>query len=245
MKNTMAISLMLLCSLSSNVWAEIYQFQPDQVEIDVDTQQQRHQLHPAGFAEFKHNVRVPVFNVSVLNPVKSGLLFPKQDCKKGCQFKMTLDPSIAKQMKIYHIGANGFYLVPEAWQSIEANMGVNGDLSLIMQSDDGNANLMVYQSAACISCALSHAAILFPAAARDYAAEYDIEYSGNNANLNIIYPEASTAYFDYQIAGRDKTHGVARYQHHPDRLYDSMRVTLPAADKAMARAMLNFFLLQH
>lgn len=240
-----ALSFILLIPISKNCTAEIYQFHPIQVEIDQNTQFSRHQVIEAGFAKFHHNVRVRVFNISILNPIEGGLLFPQQDCKTGCDINMTLEPAIASQMKIYNIGTSGFFLVPKTWQKIEANMGANGDMEIKMQSDDQQEHLMVYNVPACVSCALSNAAIFFPEAAREYATEYDIHYKGNNANLNIVYPQSTTVYFDYQLSGQHKTHGVARYKHHQDRLYDSMHVTLADSKKILASAMLNFFLLHH
>ncbi len=66
-------------------------------------------------------------------------------------------------------------------------------------------------------------------------------YTSNNTNLKTVRANAHIVYSQYQLANYGQTNGVAKYRSESDELFNSMRVTVPNAQKQLTTVMLNFY----
>jgi hydrogenase/urease accessory protein HupE len=122
-----------------------------------------HKIKSIGQASFKQGVVIPVFGISIENPMQDGLLSDFQSCTvKTCRFKMGIPAAQAQQLVVYQVSGVGMFLAPKTWKDVEAAMGPSGIASLMMSSADGREALTIYNTSACVGCSLSAASLYFP-----------------------------------------------------------------------------------
>lgn len=215
------------------------------------TAQQRTKVHRVTFigqASFKQGVVVPVFGVSIENPMQEGLLADFKSCTvKTCAFKMTIPAEQVRQLVLYEINGVGMVLAPKAWTSIEAEMGENGSSRLVMVSADGKEGLSTTNTSACVGCALSAASLYFHEARREALANEFTAYSKTNVPVNTVLLNKYTVAFSYQLPKQYPTHGIAKFYGMQQDIvnFNQISVVVDPQQKALATTLLNFYHLIH
>lgn len=231
--------LILSIMITTPVFAEKLNLTYPKVKNNIKSSQ----ILSTGFASFRNGVKIPVFTIKNISDTDlSGN--PSINClKEKCYFPMEIEPNIAKNMKIYIYSYDQWILVPKEWNNIEAIIGGNGNTVFSMSSPDQKSVLSMYDIPACFGCAITSASAYFPTASK-YKAFY-IKYDSSNVPLNIVRPNDHTVYYEYQLPGKYKINGIARFYPESDNPFTSLKVGLPENQKKVARAMLNFYALTH
>lgn len=242
---------MLVCIQCCNVQSHAQDM--DQTRYDFvhprlhTTAQQRakvHRLTSIGQASFKQGVVVPVFGVSIDNPMQAGLLADFKPCTvKTCTFKMTIPDQQVRQLALYQINGVGMVLAPKAWTTIEAEMGANGSSRLVMLSADGKQGLSATNTSACVGCALSAASLYFDEARREALANEFTAYSTTNVPVNTVPLNKYTVAFSYQLPKQYPTHGIAKFYGMQQDIvnFNQISVVVNPQQKALATTLLNFY----
>lgn len=246
-----AYAIAFACTLYSiSASASQYKFSVPRVSISVAEQNRVHPAEAIGYAVFPHGVKVPAYAISVptgVDETEDEYHAPDVDCgQMQCTFDMQLKPELATQLRAYHItGTNEWVLAPTSWTRWQGAIGANGNTVLVMSDASGKSNLSLYTVPACYGCGLDAASIYFADAARKNKLEYDSSYSSTNVPLHKVQKNPSTVLFQYQLPQQYKTDGVAKYHANSDDIFQSLKVSIAEKDIALARAMLNFFLITH
>lgn len=203
-----------------------------------------HKITPIGQATFKQGVTIAAFAVSIQNPMEDGLLNDFEVCStKTCSFNFTVPPDQAKRLSLYWVAGVGPFLAPKAWKTIEAGMGPSGIASLMMSDANGDQVLTIYNTSACVGCALSAASRYFPEAKREAIANEFMAYTSSNIVVNKVSLNKDTVAFSYQLPAHYQTHGIAKFYGMQQDIvnYNQMSMTLMPKDKALASTILNFY----
>lgn len=246
---TYAVALSIMLS-SITAYAEQYRFGVPRVSISATEQKRVHPVEAIGDAVFRGGVKVPAYAISVptgIDDDEGQYHAPTVNCHKSkCHFDMQLDPKLAAQMRVYNITeTNEWVLAPATWTRWQGAIGANGNTVLVMSDASGKSNLSLYVVPACYGCGLDAASIYFADAARKNKIEYDNSYSSTNVPLHKVQKNPSTVLFQYQLPQQYKTDGVAKYHTDSDDIFQSLSVSIAPENIALARAMLNFFLITH
>lgn len=203
-----------------------------------------HKLIPLGQALFKQGVRIPVYGVTIENPLQDGLLDDYEPCgPKSCHFDFTIKPEQAKQLVLYWVHGVGPFLAPRTWTTIEASMGPSGIAAAMMANADGSQALSVYNTSACVGCSLSAASRYFPEARKEALSNEFMVYKGSNVPVTQVALNRQGVAFSYQLPGHYPTHGMAHFYGMQQDIvnYNQMTVSLKPEDKALASTILNFY----
>lgn len=203
-----------------------------------------HKLVPLGQALFKQGVRIPVYGVTIENPMEDGLLGDYEPCSpKNCQFDFTIKPEQASRLVLYWVHGVGPFLVPRTWKTIEAAMGPSGIAGAMMVNADGSQALSVYNTSACVGCSLSDASRYFPEARKEALANEFMVYKGSNVPVTKVPLGKDAVAFSYQLPSHYPTHGIAQFYGMQQDIinYNQMTVSLKPEDKALATTILNFY----
>lgn len=210
---------------------------------DETQRKQSNQFYPLGQAQFPNQVTVPVYGVTVENPIDDGLLTAFKPCTKNtCVFTSKLNKKDAEQLKLLAIPSIGYILVPKNWTDISASAGANGTGSALIMSSKQNEAITVYNSSFCVGCGLPHASLYFPKLLKQSLASEFGGMKDPNKKLTLVYPSPTTAFFSYQIPHlNNKTHGIAQYMDDGDFNFVNIHVTLTKDHQHLATPILNFY----
>lgn len=203
-----------------------------------------HKLIPLGQALFKQGVHIPVYGVTIENPMQDGLLDDYAPCDaKSCSFNFTIKPEQASQLALYWVHGVGLFLAPRTWKTLEASMGPSGIASAMMANADGGQALSLYNTSACVGCSLSAASRYFPEAYKEALANEFMAYKGSNVLVSKVSLGKDAVAFSYQLPGHYPTHGIAQFYGMQQDIvnYNQMTVSLKPEDKALATTILNFY----
>lgn len=240
----------LSCLLSASIHAQ----QPEMFKAEFPqfwlSTQQRHatnQFFAIGEATFQNNVKVPMYGVTVENPADEGLLREAPECNpKQCTFDFKLDAKHAEKLKLLFLPGIGLTLMPRDWQEIEAGLGANGTASVLMINPKLKEAMSLYDSSMCVGCGLPNASLYFPQLAKQSLENEFGAYSDPHRRLTLVYPNAHTAYFSYQIPNQNnKTHGIATYYDEDTFNFQEIKLTLDQSRKDLATPILNFYKFSH
>ena len=246
------VGLLVLVQCSTLSHADTDKTQYDFVQpIFYSAAQHRTQVHRVtaiGQASFKRGVVIPVFGVSIENPMQDGLLADFQPCTiKSCSFKMTVPTEYVQQLVLYQVNGAGMFLVPKTWRTIEAEMGANGSSRVLMLSPDGQQSLSIYNTSACVGCSLSAASLYFPEAKKEALANEFTVYSKTNVPVNKVSLNKYTVAFSYQLPKQYPTNGIAKFYGMQQDIvnFNQMTVSIDPQNKTLATTLLNFYHLIH
>lgn len=254
------VGLGLVLGVSTTGFADdhIYQFAFPKLHSSAAERARIHQWIALGKARFKGNIFIPAYGISIENPVSDGikedaLLKDFTSCQpKACNFNFTLNAAQAQQLALYQVEGLGWFLAPRHWNTIEASMGPSGIAALVMFSPDAKQYLSMDDSSACVGCALSSASLFFKTAQQEAKKNEFWFYSGSNVPVNTVHLKTApdggqTALYHYQLASHYPSDGVAKFTGMQADIvnFRRMTVSLNPKDKALAQAMLNFYLFSH
>lgn len=249
MKKSGLICVMIGCTFAAIGHAEVKTFQPTLPQFSSTAKQRKadNQIYALGEASFAHDVRIPFYGVTALNPADDGLLKDFKSCSaQSCHFNFKLDASHAKQLKLFAIPEIGLVLVPKNWQDIDAHAGANGTGSALILSPDQKQAIQLYDSSLCVGCGMPYATLYFPALLKRSIENEFGGYKDSQKLLNVVYPSRQVAFFSYQIPKLAyKTHGVAKYLDDGDFNFRQIKVTLNQSQQHLAATILNFYHFSH
>lgn len=252
--NISRLSLLLLtgCWLTPSYAGEIHKSRYECVfPAFKKTASERAKIHKViaiGQASFKNSVVIPVFGVTIENPMGEGLLTDFQPCTvKTCTFNMTISAAQANQLLLYQVEGVGMFLAPKTWKNVEAAMGPSGIASLMMSSPDGSEALSIYNTSACVGCSLSAASLYFPEARRQAIANDFTAYKKTNVPVNKVALNKYSVAYSYQLPQHYQSNGIAKFYGMQQDIvnYNQMTVSLSPEHKALATTILNFYHLLH
>lgn len=203
-----------------------------------------HKLVPLGQALFKQGVRIPVYGVTIENPMQEGLLDDYAPCDvKSCRFDFSIKPEQASQLVLYRVHGVGPFLAPREWKTIEASMGPSGIASAMMANADGTQALSIFNTSACVGCSLSAASLYFPEARKAALADEFMAYNSTNVPVTKVPLGKDAVAFSYQLPGHYPSHGIAHFYGMQQDIvnYNQMTVSLKPEDKVLATTILNFY----
>lgn len=242
----LSATLVFVISISH---AEVTTFQPTFPQFSSHAKQRNaeNQIYALGEVSFAHDVRVPFYGITALNPGDDGLLKDFKPCSaQSCHFDFKLDASHAKQLKLFAIPEIGLVLVPKDWQDVEASAGANGTGSALLMSSDQKQAIQLYDSSLCVGCGMPYATLYFPVLLKESIENEFGGYTDSQKFLNIVYPSRQVAFFSYQIPKHNnKTHGVAKYLNDGDFNFREIKVTLSQSQQHLAGTILNFYHFTH
>ncbi len=213
-KHIIALSLLSLClSIAQAAKPEVFEPSFPQFWDSAANRKNTNQFYALGQATFNNNVKVPMYGVTVENPMEDGLLKDAKACgKNDCIYKFTLTPQQASQLKLIVLPSIGLTLVPKSWNNIQATAGANGTGSVVIMNPQGNEAIDLYNSSACVGCGLPYATLYFPHILKESIESEFGGYVDPHKKINLVHPSKTTAFFSYQIPKFGaKTHGIAKY----------------------------------
>ena len=225
-----------------------YDYAPPKLHRTAEQRAKTHKIIPIGQASFNQNIVIPVFGVSIENPMDDGLLSDFQRCTvKSCAFKMTIPSEYVQQLVLYQVSGAGMFLAPKTWNTIEADMGANGSSRVLMLSPDGKQSLSTYNTSACVGCSLSAASLYFPEARKQALANEFTAYSNANVPVNKVPLDKYTVAFSYQLPKHYPTDGIAKFYGMQQDIvnFNQMTVSINPKNKKLATTLLNFYHLIH
>ena len=201
-----------------------------------------------GNASFKNGVQLPMYGITVENPIEGGVLKDFTDCHHAapkCRFNMSIPPALKGRLQLIQVPTVGVMLVPRDWHFVHAAVGVDGSASVgvYAQPKDGfsaKASYFSYYTAGgCVGCAYSSAAVYFDNAIR-LAQENGFSVALRPANLHLVKVNAKKAIFSRPISDVLEMNGVAYFDPSNDDSYLEKTVILPVTERALATVLLNF-----
>lgn len=249
MKKSNLLIVTLFSVFTSITHAEVTHFRPTLPKFSNTVQERKteNQIYSLGEASFTHDVRVPFYGVTVLNPADDGLLKDFKQCSaKSCHFDFKLNAIQAKHLKLLAIPEIGIVLVPKDWNDIQASAGANGTGSALLMSPDQKQAIQLYDSSFCVGCGMPYAALYFPNLLKQ-SLEYEYGgYKDPQKLLNVVYSSKQVAFFSYQIPSlNNKMHGIAKYQDEDTFNFREIKVTLDKSQQHMVGTILNFYNTTH
>lgn len=224
----------------------IYQFGAPKLTKTATERARIHQRYPVGMAQFQNGIQIPAYGISIEDPMEDGLLKDFTSCKpKACSFNFKLDAAQAKKLTAYQVAGLGWFLAPNTWKIIEASMGPSGIAGLMMFSPDQTQYISMYDTSACVGCALTAASLFFKTAQKEAEKNEFWVYTSSNVALKKVPLNATTVLYSYQLAARYPSDGVAKFNGMQSDIvnFRQMTATLKPQDKRLKQAMLNFYLI--
>lgn len=242
------LGLNLALSTTGCAKGHVYQFGFPKQQSTVAERARVHQWIPLGAAQFQEGISIPAYGITIEDPIEEGLLKDFTFCQPvTCHFKFKLNAAQAQQLAVYQVQGLGWFLAPRHWKTIEASMGPSEIAALVMFSPDGTQYLSMDDTSACVGCALTSASLFFQEAA-DEARKNDFwVYGSSNVALKKILLNQQTIIYSYQLPAHYPSHGVAKFTGMQADIvnFRRMTVSLVPEEKALAKAILNFYLLTH
>ncbi|WP_162818242.1 DUF4850 domain-containing protein [Aquirhabdus parva] len=200
-----------------------------------------------GKATFNNGINLPMYGISVENPMDVGVLNDFSDChkvSKTCTFAFSIPDAQKDQLQLVEIPDTGVTLVPREWREVYAGVGVDGSTSFVFYSQKDRKNLSTsqlahYNAGACVGCAYGAAAQYFDNAIR-LAKENDFLIEPRPKGLHLIKVNAKKVIFSRAVNATMEMNGVAYFDPDSDEPYSVTTVTLPKTERALASTLLNF-----
>lgn len=240
---TVVLSFILMSTGFAN--AEVYTLGAPVLHSSAAERANVHRWVSLGQAQFPAGIRIPVYGITIQNPVEDGLLNTFTPCRaKACVFNLKINPATAQQLALYQVAGIGWFLAPRHWKTIEASMGPSGIAALTMFSPDGKQYLTLSDTSACVGCALNQASLFFKEAQQQAKQNEFVAYSRANITLKKVPLNRHTVLYSYQLPQRYRSDGVAKFSGMQADIvnFRQMTVTLNSANQPLAKAMLNFYL---
>ena len=200
-----------------------------------------------GKASFNNGIKLPMYGISVENPMDAGVLNDFSDCHKvstACAYSFSIPDAQKDHLQLVEIPETGAALVPREWHEVDAAVGVDGSTSYVFYSQKDRKNLSTsklayYNAGACVGCAYSAAAQYFDNAIRQAKEEF-FYAEPRPKGLHLIKVNAKKVIFSRAVSATMEINGVAYFDPDSDEPYSVTTVTLPKTERALASTLLNF-----
>lgn len=198
-------------------------------------------LTPAGTAIFKNGVRIPAYTVNY--QIDGGMTTSEESCYgNACNFQFTIPNEQAASLKLLKLYYLSWVLVPKEAKITRAEVGANG--SAVLEIKSGRADIVEYDSSACVGCAYWSAFPYFDNA-RKLAKESfpNTESSNPRKGLKSVRKDYTTAFYSYPSNSK-MTHGVAKFfdgSKNEDVGFNNLEVTVDKRNTRLATTILNFY----
>ncbi len=250
--------LIILLSLSGFAYGDISIFKPTFPDMKNNkAPSQQHQIEKLPAAILSNQVSIDAYIAAIPSPFDdTGFYKDYSACNNDnlqqvkCQFNYKLSATEAKNFKIILLPGIGAALMPKTWQIIHTDMGPSGIASTVLASPNKDEAITIYNSSACVGCAMHNASLYFPKVRK---LSLDNEFGAiedKNHLLNIVKANKNKVYFSYQTPNSpNKTHGIAYYADESDgndvTNFQEIKVTLKPEHQTWARDILNFYQATH
>lgn len=252
------ILLMTLFLFSGLAYGDVSVFEPTfPVLKNNKASPQQHHLEKLPATTLSHHVAVDTYIAVIPNPFNdTGFYQDDSVCKRNssqavkCQFNYKLSTLEAKNFKIILLPGIGPVLVPISWQVISTDLGPSGVAYAVLASPQKDEAITIYNSSACVGCAMHSASLYFPNVRKLSLANEFGAIDDRNHLLKIVRVNKNKVYFSYQIPDHAAhTHGIAYYVDESDGSditnFQEIKVMLKPQHQTWARDMLNFYQSTH
>ncbi len=189
--------------------------------------------------EGKNGLGLPIYGFELLSGLGEAVAI---DRRSFSAVAVLLTSDQARRLAIYYSRSTGLFLAPRGWRPVYAAEGVNGSYGVVLIPDDprdASAQWMSLGGTVCGGCIVTGAAPFFPRVRREARESYNFVFSGFDVPVSKAYLSPNVVALSYQARREQyRTHGIAVYI--SDQEFHHMYVTLPAEQKSLATAILNF-----
>ncbi|NUF61641.1 DUF4850 domain-containing protein [Acinetobacter bereziniae] len=218
---------------------------------------QQHHIEKLPATRLNHDVFVDTYIAAIPNPFNdTGFYKDDSVCNYNktqavkCQFNYQLSTTQAKNFKIILLPGIGPVLIPKTWQVISTDLGPSGVAYAVLASPQKDEAITIYNSSACVGCAMHSASLYFPNVRKLSLANEFGAIEDKNHLLKIVRVNKNKVYFSYQIPNHNAhTHGIAYYVDESDGSditnFQEIKVTLKPQHQTWARDILNFYQSTH
>jgi hypothetical protein len=199
--------------------------------------------HPGSVEiEGQEGLGLPIYGFDVLSGLGEVVAI---DRRSFSALPLLLTSDQARGLAVYYSRSTGLFLAPRGWRPVHAAEGVNGSYGVVMIPDDPRDASAQWISLrgipACAGCIVTSAVPFFPRARREARESYNFVFSGFDVPVSKAYLSPNVVALSYQARREQyRTHAIAVYISGGDQEFHDMYVTLPAGQKSLATAILNF-----
>ncbi len=155
---------------------------------------------------------------------------------------MKLKPEFANQLDAYATPM-GMVLVPRGWMPVDASEGADGSFYIYFAPDtSGQTYLSISNTSACVGCAYMSASLYFDEA-RNLAKENTFPYCRASRAVHAVPLNPTQKAYRIVVTEGNPVDGLAYFDSNEDEPYYDVRISVPAAQHALASAILNQFVL--
>ncbi len=194
----------------------------------------------AGEVTLAGGLKIPAYSLSMtsgaLNEGELQTYTPKEPYPN-----IKLKPELASQLDAYATPM-GMVLIPRGWKPIDAAENFDGRLYIAFAPDtSGQSYLSIESAGACMGCAYGDASLYF-ANARKYARENAFSYCRASRAVHSVSLNPTQKAYRIDVTEGNPVNGLAHFNADDQYFYD-VRISVPAAQHALASVILNQFVL--
>lgn len=185
-------------------------------------------------------LRLPAYQVTVVDgSADSGWTTTAPVTLKD-ESRAKLVAAQAARLAAYYTPA-GWMLVPRDWKLLAGGVGADGSKAITFVPPSGKGYLSFYDASACRGCAETPASLFFPEARADAKRDEYTVYEKSATPLKITRFNRNVLMYRTVVDGQP-IDGVAEYDGASDLPFHKYEVSLPSAQRDLARPILNWFL---
>ncbi len=194
----------------------------------------------AGEVALAGGLKIPAYSLSMPNLLSEGG-FQTYTLEKTYP-NVKLKPESASQLDVYPTPV-GTMLVPRGWTPIDASEGADGSFYIYFAPDTtGQSYLYIHNTAACLGCAYMEASLYFEEA-RKLAKENTFPYCRASRAVHAVPLNPTQKAYRIDVTDGNPVDGLAYFDSNEDEPYYDVRISVPAAQHALASLILNQFVL--
>jgi hypothetical protein len=183
---------------------------------------------------------IPAYGISLSNPLRASGFATYTPGKRGPKIRLT--PEMAGRLEAYATPM-GTILVPGGWTPRSGAEGADGSFVIYFTPDAGGESYMSVEStAACVGCAYSSASWYFKSA-RALARDNGFAYCRSAAGVHSVPLNPVQRAYRIKTAQGNPVDGLAYFNPDDDLMFYEVEISLPAAQHALATAVLNQFVI--
>ena len=224
-------------SVVSQAKGEVYEFQIPAFDAPAPD---RPSATYVGKLTFSNGAQIDAYSMTLVSGgTSSGWMTTDAEDRS---VDVPFDAEMAKKLDAY-AQPSGWILVPKGWTLYEAGLGANGSVGLLFAPDaKGRHYLTFYDTSSCVGCAYSSASLFFDRARSLAKSNEFLFYTRANVALKTTMLRPTHAAYSYRFKQGDPIHGLAIFDpENQGTMYRNLSVRLPASQKSVASAILNWY----
>ncbi len=195
----------------------------------------------AGEVALAGGLKIPAYSLSMANGLLEEGELRTYTLEKAYP-NIKLKPKLASQLDAYPTPV-GTILVPRGWVPVDAAEGADGSFYIYFAPNlTGQTYLYIHNTAACLGCAYMDASLYFDEA-RKLAQENAFPYCRPSRAVHSVSLNPTQKAYRIDVTEGNPVNGLAYFNSNEDEPYYDVRISAPAAQHALASAVLNQFVL--